>query len=131
MVYCFVCGIDFLVVLQLVAVCCFVFITVMICLLVRKFCSFGTGLFLVGGNFEFVCGDYWYGCWNCCYLSVGCGILFTGGNYCCCWVDFFVCCSAGDCCFGDWFWFVISDYCFDFLRCVVCFAGDICRVGSD
>lgn len=86
---------------------------------------------MVGGNFEFVCGDYWYWCRNCCYSFVGRGISFIGGNYCRRWIDFFVRRSVGDRRFGDRFWFVISDYRFDFLRCVVRFVGDICRVGSD
>ncbi len=47
----------------------------------RKFCSSGTGSFLAGGNFEFVCGDHWHWCRNCSHLPVGRGKSSpTGGN---------------------------------------------------
>lgn len=33
--------------------------------------ALGTGSFLAGGNFEFVCGDHWHWCRNCCHSPVG------------------------------------------------------------
>ena len=129
--HCSVCGADFLAALQPAAVCCLVPTTATTRLSARKFCSSGTGSFLAGGNFEFVCGDHWHWCRNCCHSPVGRGISPTGGNYCRRWTDFSARRSAGDRRSGDRLWSATSDYRLDPLRCAARPAGDTCRAGSD